>query len=189
MAMTTSSSIRVNPIPPGAPRSCQRGSARLPASFLFMAVGYINPVAAICRWCAILPILPWLGEKSIGINRISRPPLNRLLNFIYSLQCLLSHFGGQALRMLCPIHPPALQLINSHCVEALFEIPQLKKVSHMLAPPNARDQRPGSTDPELPTGASSPGSLHLACSAIEPSCYLPRIRAAVLSICTRTMNQ
>jgi len=54
-AMTTSNSTNVNAIPPGNPRPCQREFARLPASFPFMAVGYVNPVAAICRWCAILP--------------------------------------------------------------------------------------------------------------------------------------
>ncbi len=46
MAITTRSSINVKA--PVDSRFCQRAFARLPASFLFMAVGYSNPVAAIC---------------------------------------------------------------------------------------------------------------------------------------------
>ena len=55
MAITTRSSINVNAAPLGDPRFCKRESARLLASFLFMAVGYINPGAAVCRWRAFPP--------------------------------------------------------------------------------------------------------------------------------------
>lgn len=69
IAMTTKSSISVNATCLRAPRFSKRASARLPASFHFIAFGYANPVAVICRWRAgVRPTFPRQRLRDAGLS-------------------------------------------------------------------------------------------------------------------------